>query len=79
LESPTLAPFKPPMPILQVPTDLNPNYRPLKKSTLIAPIPISRRVVSRQSSEDEELSNLLLKSKNSKRTAVYSGSKRYGL
>jgi hypothetical protein len=64
------------MSILQVPLDLNPNYRPLKKASSIVPVP-SRRVIARQSSEDEELSNLLLKSKNSKRTAVYSGSKRF--
>lgn len=63
---------------LSVPNDLNPNYQPAKEKPppVAAPAHMFSHLTDGKT-DDEALSALISMSKNAKRTAVYSGSKRY--
>jgi hypothetical protein len=58
------------------PVDLNPNYQPSKPKP-VPPVPRPFANLTDGKTDDEALSALISMSKSGKRTAVYSGSKRY--
>ena len=64
-------------PVSSVPVDLNPNYQPTNSKVAMVPQPAKPYSnLTDGKTDDEALSALISMSKNSKRTAVYSGSKR---
>lgn len=66
-----------PPPPVSVPIDLNPNYNPLKNKPVVVATPAHNYThLTDGKTDDEALSALISMSKNAKRTAVYSGSKR---
>ncbi len=65
-----------PPPPVSVPSDLNPNYQPLKNKPVVAAPTHNYTHLTDGKTDDEALSALISMSKNAKRTAVYSGSKR---
>ena len=65
-----------PPPPVSIPSDLSPNYQPLKNKPVVAAPAHNYTHLTDGKTDDEALSALISMSKNAKRTAVYSGSKR---
>lgn len=69
-------PVLPPLPDINIPIDINPNYKPLKNRPPVPSAPSRHHNNSKGIQDDDNLSALIAKSKYAQRSVVYSGHKR---